>query len=114
MVVVLAHTLVTAIRRRQRDLAILKTLGFVRQQIAVTVASQATTLALLALAIGLPLGVAIGRVAWTVFADRQGLRAPATIDVGQLALLIPATIIAATLIAAIPARIAATRDHSQH
>ena len=106
-VVVLAHTLVTAIRRRQRDLAILKTLGFVRQQIAVTVASQATTLALFALAIGLPLGVAIGRVAWTVFADRQGLRAPATIDVGQLALLIPATIIAATLIAAIPARIAA-------
>ena len=113
-VVVLAHTLVTAIRRRQRDLAILKTLGFVRQQIAVTVASQATTLALFALAIGLPLGVAIGRVAWTVFADRQGLRAPATIDVGQLALLIPATIIAATLIAAIPARIAAPRDHSQH
>jgi hypothetical protein len=106
-VAVLAHTLVTAIRRRQRDLAILKTLGFVRRQVAGTIAGQATTLALVALAVGLPLGVATGRIAWSVFADRQGIRAPATVNLWALALVIPATLVVAMLIAAIPARIAA-------
>jgi hypothetical protein len=104
---VLAHTLVTAIRRRQRDLAILKTLGFVRRQVASTIAGQATTLAAIALAIGLPLGVATGRIAWTVFADRQGIRAPATLNLWALAPVIPATLLLTMLIAMIPARIAA-------
>ena len=59
----LAHLLVTSVRRRRRDLAILKSLGFVRGQVSAAVAWQATTVALLALAVGLPLGVALGR--WT-------------------------------------------------
>jgi hypothetical protein len=103
---VLAHTLVTAIRRRQRDLAILKTLGFVRRQVAGTVVGQATTLALLALLIGLPLGVVAGRFAWSTFADHQGIRAPATLDVGALALTIPLTLVVVNLIAIGPGLLA--------
>jgi hypothetical protein len=104
---VLAHTLVTAIRRRQRDLAILKTLGFLRRQVAGTVAGQATTLALVGLLLGLPIGILAGRLAWTTFSDRQGIRAPAIVDVGVLALTIPLTILVANLIAAAPAYLAA-------
>src|SRR6266540_3607297 len=48
----LVHTLVSAVRRRRRDLAILKTLGFVRGQVRRSVGVQATTLTVIALAIG--------------------------------------------------------------
>src|ERR1043166_7657232 len=41
----LAHTLVTAIRRRRRQLAVLKTLGFDRPQLPATVPWQGTTVA---------------------------------------------------------------------
>ena len=66
---VLAHALVTSIRRRRRDLAILKTLGFERRDVRMTVAWQATTVAAIGLLVGLPLGVGIGRFAWNLFAD---------------------------------------------
>src|SRR5207244_11112551 len=59
--VTLAHTLITSIRRRRLDLAILKTLGFVRRQVSSAVAWQATALAAVALVIGIPLGVMGGR-----------------------------------------------------
>src|SRR5439155_20129368 len=39
----IAHALVTSVRRRRRDLAILKTLGFVRSQVRGAVAWQAST-----------------------------------------------------------------------
>src|SRR4029077_15034865 len=68
----LAHTLVTSVRRRRRELAVLKTLGFVRRQVSFVVAWQTTTLVVLALAIGVPLGAALGRWAWTAYADDLG------------------------------------------
>jgi ABC-type antimicrobial peptide transport system permease subunit len=103
----LVHTLMTSIRRRRRDLAILKTLGFERRQVWRTVAWQATTIVLVALAIGLPLGVAGGRWAWTIFADELGIVPEPVIPLAAILLVIPAGIIAANLIAALPARLAA-------
>jgi hypothetical protein len=67
------HALVTSVRRRRRDLATLKTLGFTRGQVSATVAWQATTFALLAAAVGIPLGVAGGRWAWRLVADQLGV-----------------------------------------
>ena len=49
----LAHTLASSTRRRRRDLAILKSLGFARWQLRQAVAWQATTIAGIALLIGL-------------------------------------------------------------
>ena len=67
------HALVTSVRRRRRDLATLKTLGFTRGQVSAAVAWQATTFALLAAAIGIPLGVAGGRWAWRLVASQLGV-----------------------------------------
>ena len=53
---VLAHLLVTSIRKRRRDLAVIKTLGATRRQLASAVAWQATTLVAVALVVGVPLG----------------------------------------------------------
>lgn len=103
----LGHLLVTSVRRRRRDLAVLKTLGFVRRQVSATVAWQATTLAAVALLVGLPLGVAAGRWAWVLV--NQGLGSPAGPVTPTLAVLalVPATVLAANLVAALPARVAA-------
>jgi hypothetical protein len=104
----LGHLLVTSVRRRRRDLAVLKTLGFVRGQVSATVAWQATTLAAIALLVGLPLGVAAGRWGWVLV--NQGLGSPVGPVTPTLAVLavVPATVLVANLVAARPARAAAT------
>lgn len=102
----LAHTLVTSIRRRRRDLAILKTIGFVRGQVSRSVAWQATTIAAIALAIGIPAGIGAGRWAWSLFADRLGIVAVPIVEIPVVLLILPATILLANLIAALPARAA--------
>jgi ABC-type lipoprotein release transport system permease subunit len=63
----MTHTLVTSVRRR-RDLAMLKTLGFVRGQVVAAMVWQATTFAVVALALGRPLGLAAGRWPWELTA----------------------------------------------
>jgi ABC-type lipoprotein release transport system permease subunit len=70
-----AHALISSVRRRRRDLAILKTLGFARSQISQTVAWQATTFALVAGLLGVPLGLVGGRWAWRLVAEQLGVTA---------------------------------------
>jgi ABC-type lipoprotein release transport system permease subunit len=104
----LVHVLVTSVRRRRRDIAILRTIGFTRRQVSRTVAWQAATLAVVALAIGLPLGVLLGRLAWSMFADRLGVVSVPVVAWSRVLLVIPATVVIAVLIS-IPAAIAARR-----
>lgn len=103
----LAHTVASSARRRRRDLAILKTIGFVSRQVRGTVASQATTLTALALVVGIPAGVALGRWVWISFADQLGMVPEATVPLGFLALVVPAALLLANAIAALPGRGAA-------
>lgn len=103
----LAHTLVTSIRRRRRDLAVLKTLGFVRHQVSAAVAWQATALSVIAAVVGVPLGVAIGRWLWETFAGQLGVVSGARTPVVASLALVPAALVAANLIGAVPARLAA-------
>ena len=104
---VLVYTLLAAIRRRRHELAILKTLGFLRREVAGTVAAQALTLVTLALVIGLPLGVAIGRIVWRTFADWQGIPPVPSVEPGALVLVAGAVLVATCLIAVAPAILAA-------
>jgi hypothetical protein len=98
----LAHTLLVSIRRRRRDLAVLKTLGFVRGQVLATVAWQATTVAAVGLLVGVPLGVAVGRFGWNVFAENLGVVPEAVTPIGLTLLVVPASIVLANLIAVLP------------
>jgi putative ABC transport system permease protein len=68
-----ANALVVAVRRRRRDLAILHTLGCTTGQVVRTVLWQATTVGTVAVIIGIPAGVIIGRWTWTLLADRLGI-----------------------------------------
>jgi FtsX-like permease family len=103
----LGHLLVTSVRRRRRDLAVLKTIGFVRSQVSATVAWQATTLAAVALAVGLPLGAAAGRWAWILVNQGLGSLATPLTPAVPLLLTVAATVLMANLVAAVPARSAA-------
>ena len=103
----LAHALATSIRRRRRDLAILKTLGFERRDVRMTVAWQATTVAAIGLLLGLPLGVGIGRFAWNLFAEELGVVPEPVAPFFPGLLVIPATLLLANIVALLPGRIAA-------
>jgi len=103
----LAHTLVSATRRRRRDLAILKTLGFVRPQVRGTLAWQATTLATVALLIGLPTGIAAGRWGWRIFAGQLSVLPDPVVPLVAIFVAVPSALILANLIAALPGRAAA-------
>jgi hypothetical protein len=106
-VAMVGHVLVTSVRRRGRDLAVLKTIGFVRRQVSSAVAWQASTFAVLALAAGLPIGIAAGRWTWALFANQLGVPPGAGTPVAATLLAIPITLGSANLLAAFPARSAA-------
>ena len=100
----IAHLLITGIARRRRDLAILKTVGFVKRQVAGTVAWQATVLTALALAIGIPLGVAAGRSLWIGYAESLGVLPVAVVPVAITLLIVPSALVLANLLAIYPGR----------
>lgn len=103
----LSHVLVSSIRRRRRDLAILRTLGFKRGQTRAAVAWQATAIAVIALLLGIPAGIAAGRALWITLAERIGVVPQPAVHWDSVWLAIPITLVVANLIATLPARAAA-------
>lgn len=103
----LANTLVSAIRRRRRDFALLKTFGFVGRQVRTTVLVQATTLVVIGLAGGVPLGVVVGRWTWQLLARQIGVVPVPVTPVPVLLLLVPGALLLGVLVALLPARSAA-------
>jgi hypothetical protein len=106
-VVALALTLLASIRRRRRDLALLRTLGFVQRQLAAVVSWQATMAAAVGIAVGIPLGIVVGRQLWTAFARTIYAVANPTVPTGQLALVALAALVLANVVALVPGRLAA-------
>ncbi len=106
-VLALGITLVASVRRRRRELAIMKTLGLSGRQLATVVAWQATVAVLIGAVVGAPLGIVLGRQLWDLFA--QGIQAiPAPVVPYLLVTVIALGAIAlANLVAIIPGRIAA-------
>jgi len=98
----LAHVLQTGVRRRRRDLAVLKTLGLSRGQVLRLVAWQAGAFGGVALLAGLPLGVLAGRQAWAAFAGAAGIVPAPDIPVALILLTLPVTLLVAVLIALWP------------
>jgi ABC-type antimicrobial peptide transport system permease subunit len=106
-IIALALTLAASVRRRRRDLALLKTLGFTQRQLAAVVAWQASVAAVIGIVIGAPLGIAIGRWLWTLFARQiYAVPQPSTpaLSVGLVAF---GGLILANVVAALPGRRAA-------
>ena len=88
--VAVAHAIVLSTRRRRRDLAVLRTIGFRRREVRATIAYQATILTLLGLLVGVPFGIAIGHAVWRGVAEGVGVSPVA--DVPTLMLLAVAVV----------------------
>jgi hypothetical protein len=99
-------TLMASVRRRRRALALLKTFGFTRRQLAATVTWQAVTAVLAGVIPGIPLGIALGRLLWGVFArDISVVPAPA-VPALEIILIGLGALAFASLVALWPGRVA--------
>lgn len=106
-IVALGLTLRASVRRRRRDLAVLKSLGFTQRQLAGAVAWQATVSALVAVVIGIPLGLAGGRALWTQFAHTLDVVPDPTVPILSVVLVAVGAFLFSNLVAALPGRAAA-------
>jgi predicted lysophospholipase L1 biosynthesis ABC-type transport system permease subunit len=99
--------LVASLRRRGRDLAVLKTLGFSRRQLRAAVAWQASTVAAVALVVGIPMGALVGTYFWRRVADELGVASDPAWPVLALVVVAVVALVAVNVVAAFPARRAA-------
>jgi hypothetical protein len=105
----LAHLLVVSVSRRRRDVGLLKVLGFVNRQVVSTVSWQATTLALVGVLVGVPLGLVVGRGVWNTFAFNLGVVPVTVLPILLVAAITVGVLVGANAIAIAPAW-AATRS----
>ncbi|CAN5604861.1 hypothetical protein BH18ACT1_BH18ACT1_07090 [soil metagenome] len=105
--VALAHTLVTLVRARRHDVAILKTIGFVPRQVRAATLWLASAFVAVAVVVGLPLGVVLGRSVWAWNAGRLGVESHPVVPVLVLVALVPAAVVVGNLAAAVPGWLAA-------
>lgn len=103
------NAMVLSTRERYRELASLKAIGFTPRQVLGSVINGALALGILAILIGIPLGLWLNTLVAQVLSNSVG--GPPNIQIGVnwlgLALLIPATAMVAVLGAYVPARWAA-------
>jgi ABC-type antimicrobial peptide transport system permease subunit len=106
-VVALALTLATSVRRRRRDLALLKALGFTQPQLAAAVAWQATIAAITGVVVGIPVGIVAGRELWTLFAHNLDAVPDPTVPAVAVTVVAVGALVFANLVATLPGRSAA-------
>jgi hypothetical protein len=106
-IIALGLTLTSSVRRRRRELALLKTLGFTQRQLAAVVAWQASVAAAIGVVVGVPVGIVLGRWLWTVFARAIYAVPDPSAPVTQILLVSLGAFVLANLAAAIPGQIAA-------
>jgi hypothetical protein len=100
---VLAQFTFQSARTTRRDFAVLRTLGLRRRQLTAIACWHISTIAAIALVIGLPVGAVAGRWSWALFADVLGISRGTSAPITLGLLLIPSVLVAANLVALGPA-----------
>ncbi len=103
----LGLTLVASVRRRRRELALLKALGFTGRQLGASVAWQSSVSIAVGVAIGMPIGIVLGRWLWRLFADGISAVPDPTVPALSMVLIALGALVFANVVGAIPGRIAA-------
>jgi predicted lysophospholipase L1 biosynthesis ABC-type transport system permease subunit len=108
-----AHLLVSVVRRRRRDLAVLRALGFTSAQLRASVIVQATTIVGLTLVVAIPIGVLAGRLLWRATSDWLGIPVQGIVPVGAVALVALIALAIGNAVALAPAVAAARVDPAE-
>ena len=103
----LGLTLTASVKRRRRDLALLRTLAFTRRQLAASVGWQASVGVAIGALVGAPVGVVIGRFRGDLFAHQINAVPAPTVPTVLIVVISVAAPMVANLVAAIPGRVAA-------
>ena len=105
----LLHFLALSTRLRRGEFAIVRALGFLRRQVALSVVCQAVTVVLIGLVAGMPLGIVIGRWTWLTAVNQIGMIDTPTISIVLLVGIVGVAIIGAAAVSAAPGIVAARR-----
>jgi hypothetical protein len=108
-VAALTHTVLVAMRRRRRELATLRVVGFAYRQVRTNAFGQVGTYLAFALVVGVPLGIVVGRVVWRGLAGDIGVANDPATPWTVLLAIAPAAVVTAVLLAVPLARAAARR-----
>jgi ABC-type antimicrobial peptide transport system permease subunit len=106
-VAAIGYALSLAVRRRRHELAVLRALGLTRRQSRLVMVTQATVLAVIGLAFGIPLGVAAGRTLWRAATGMAPLAYHTPSALWALVLIAPVALVVANLLAGWPGQRAA-------
>ncbi len=98
----LSLTLIASVRRRRHELALLKTLGCTRRQIAAVIAWQSTIVVAIGVVVGVPIGIVTGRASWNLFARTINAVPRATVPTTAIVLVAVGALVLANLVAAVP------------
>jgi putative ABC transport system permease protein len=80
----LQNVLFTTLRRRRRELATIRTLGLTPRQTGRCITWQSVSLAVVALATGVPIGIIVGARAWAAATQSIGVATDPNVPVGAI------------------------------
>lgn len=103
----LAHVLVTSVRTRRAEFAVLRALGCRGRELRAVVTSHAATVAVVVLTIGLPVGAVLGMRIWETYAKSIGVVPEGAVEIVAVLGAVIAGLLIAGAVATWPARTAA-------
>ena len=112
-VLAIANALVVAVRRRGRDLAVLRAIGFTRRQTGGSVVVMALAIVTLGAVVGVPVGIAIGATLWRATAEGAFVLADPSVRLPHVVLPVLGAIVVGLVAAIVPAVRAAGRRASE-
>jgi ABC-type lipoprotein release transport system permease subunit len=101
--VAVTHAVALTVRRRRHDFAVLRTFGFRRRDVRSAIAYQATVLAVVALVVGVPAGLAVGALVWRAVADGLGVATVISVPVLAVAAVCAGAFVVTNVIGALAA-----------
>jgi ABC-type antimicrobial peptide transport system permease subunit len=105
----LLHFLAASVRNRQREFGALRALGLIRTQVLGAVTWQAAAVSTIGVAIGVPTGIILGRMAWRAAVSRLGMIDEPAVSLWAVAAVGAAVALGTVVLAAGPGWIATRR-----
>ena len=100
----LAHALVVTVRRRGRDLALVRALGARPRETVASVLAMMAIIIVIGVAAGIPLGILAGNLAWRALADSLYVADDLAVPILVVLACLPIALLVGLLTAALPGR----------
>ncbi len=102
----LVSAALSGVHRHRKDLGVLRAIGFTRANVRTSITVQAVALTITGLAIGIPVGLVLGRLVWRWFAHGLGIGVDVITPWPLIVALAVASVTVFALLSLVPARTA--------